>query len=182
MELWTTNSIRIIVKRTSRVNRACALTCPSTRTHRLDPSTKVHHPGTHPCVPNTRLTSLDASDADLTASRPPGTAGMLPSCGIPPVARPHDHRMPPACTTACPNPRARPQGSRTPAMQPAGRPKPRRTPSRRTPCCDAFPRPRHAPRAPNDAPHPWARPRPRRTMARRRPGRPVRTYRAAARR
>ena len=124
----------------------------------------------------------DASDADPTASRPPGTAGMLPIHGLPPVVRPHDLRMPLACTTACPNPRACPQGSRMPAMQPTGRPKPQCTPSCRTPCCDAFLCPQHAPHAPNDVPHPWARPQPHHMMAQRRPGHPVRTYRAAARR
>ena len=71
----------------------------------------------------------DASDADRMASRPLGTAGMLPSRGIPPIARPHDLCMPPACTTVCPNPRAHPQGSQTPARQPAGCPKLRCTPA-----------------------------------------------------
>ena len=71
----------------------------------------------------------DASDADPTASRLPGTAGMLPSRGIPPIMRPHDLHMLPACTTACPNPQACPQGSWTPARQPAGRPKLRHTPA-----------------------------------------------------
>ena len=57
------------------------------------------------------------------------TAGMPPGRSSPPVVHLHDLRMPPACTTACPNLRARPQGSRTPARKPAGRPKLRRTPA-----------------------------------------------------
>ena len=58
-----------------------------------------------------------------------GTAGMPPGRSSPPVVRLHDLRMPLACTTACPNPRACPQGSRTLARQPTGRPKLRRTPA-----------------------------------------------------
>ena len=71
----------------------------------------------------------DALDADPTASRLPGTTGMLPSHGIPPIAHPHNLHMPLACTMACPNPQARPQGSRMLARQPTGRLKLRCTPA-----------------------------------------------------
>ena len=80
------------------------------------------HPNVHLRVPRCVRCQPDGP-------RLSGTAGMPPGRSSPPVVRLHDLRMPPACTTACPNPRAHPQGSRTPARQPAGRPKLRRTPA-----------------------------------------------------
>ena len=79
-------------------------------------------PNVHLCVPGRVRCRPDRPGLS-------GTAGMPPGHSSPPVVRLHDLRMPPACTTACPNPRARPQGSRTPARQPAGCPKLRCTPA-----------------------------------------------------
>ena len=133
------------------------ISCPTLMPHRSDvascahPAT-THAPSTHYDVPDhwdTLAGPLNHGPPPWDASLCPnvrlhvpghvrrrpdgprlsGTAGMPPGRSSPLVVCLHDRRMPPACTTACPNPRACPQGSRTPAMQPAGHPKLRRTPA-----------------------------------------------------
>ena len=79
-------------------------------------------PNARLCIPRHVRRRPDRPRLSRTASMPPGH-------GSPPVVHPHDCRMPPACTTACPDPRACPQSSWTPARQPARRLRLRCTPA-----------------------------------------------------
>ena len=126
--------------------------CAVTHHYSATRPTTAHAPSMHYNMPDHRDTSLgplnqgsppwdtslhpqhtshvpDMSDTDPMASRPSGTASMLPSHSLPPVVCPHNCCMPPACTTVCPNPQAHPQSSWMLVRQPTTHPKLRLTPA-----------------------------------------------------
>ena len=70
----------------------CSQARPRTCLTSSGPSTMVHCPGMHPCIPSMHPTSPDASDSNLMAPRPSGMAGMLLSRSSPLLACPCDRQ------------------------------------------------------------------------------------------